>query len=247
MMQKAQYEAKFTGDIRYLDQLKKVWVAFGDERKKRISSQMQGQSIVKKPGQIAGDNATPLEPPKTMAELEEERRQREAEEAAKKAEEERKAKEERERKLKEEAKRKEALAIAEAKIKAAEAIKRQEQNYETILGKLIEDPGKVTDEDLKSLGDDVNNIKQEAENRIAKLPREERELKLALIRGDKISEKTFTEVKETAVGLHGNLQEYVEEVNKIPVGSAMVIQNAPSMAPDNTVKMQDSDAVDLGD
>jgi len=39
----------------------------------------------------------------------------------------------------------------------------------------------------------------------------------------------------------------VEEVNKIPVGSAMVIQNAPSMAPDNTVKMQDSDAVDLGD
>ena len=247
LMQKAQYEAKFTGDIRYLDQLKKVWVAFGDERKKRISSQMQGQSIVKKPGQIAGDNATPLEPPKTMAEMEEERRKREAEEAAKKAEEERKAKEERERKLKEEAKRKEALAIAEAKIKAAEAIKRQEQNYETILGKLIEDPGKVTDEDLKSLGDDVNNIKQEAENRIAKLPREERELKLALIRGDKISEKTFTEVKETAVGLHGNLQEYVEEVNKIPVGSAMVIQNAPSMAPDNTVKMQDSDAVDLGD
>ena len=125
LMQKAQYEAKFTGDIRYLDQLKKVWVAFGDERKKRISSQMQGQSIVKKPGQIAGDNA-PLEPPKTMAEMEEERRKREAEEAAKKAEEERKAKEERERKLKEEAKRKEALAIAEAKIKAAEAIKRQE-------------------------------------------------------------------------------------------------------------------------
>lgn len=30
-------------------------------------------------------------------------------------------------------------------------------------------------------------------------------MKLALIRGDKISEKTFSEVKETAIGLHGNL------------------------------------------
>lgn len=188
-----------------------------------------------------------LEPPKTIAEIEEEKRKREAKEAARKAEEERKAKEEREKKLKEEAKRKEELVIAEAKIKAAEAIRKQEQNYETILGKLIEDPGKVTDKDLKSLGDDVNNIKQEAENRIAKLPREERELKLALIRGDKISEKTFTEVKETAVGLHGNLQEYVEEVNKIPVGSAMMIQNTPAPPQDNPVRMQDSDAVDLGD
>ena len=48
-------------------------------------------------------------------------------------------------------------------------------------------------------------MKQEAENRISNLPREEREMKLALIRGDKISEKTFAEVKATAVGLHGSL------------------------------------------
>lgn len=196
---------------------------------------MSGQAIVKKPGEVV--NAQPLEPPKTMAEIEEERRKREAEDAAKIAEEKRKAKEERERKLKEEAKRKEELAIANAKIKAMEAIRKQEENYETILQKMIGDPGKVTDKDLKSLGDEVNNLKQEAENQIAKLPRDERELKLALIRGDKLSEKTFSEVKETAVGLHGNLQEYVEEVNKIPVGGAMLIQNTPSVAPDNMVKM----------
>ena len=97
------------------------------------------------------------------------------------------------------------MAIANAKIKAMEAIRKQEENYESILQKMISDPGKVTDKELKSLGDEVNNLKREAENQIAKLPREERELKLALIRGDKISEKTFTEIKETTIGLHGNL------------------------------------------
>ena len=85
---------------------------------------MSGQSIIKKPGEVVQEKV--LEPPKTIAEIEEERRKREAEEAARKAEEERKAKEERERKLREEAKRKEGLVIAEAKIKAIEAIKKQE-------------------------------------------------------------------------------------------------------------------------
>ena len=165
-----------------------------------------------------------VEPPaKSAEEIEEERRKEAAEEAKRKAEQEKREKEEREKKLKEEAKRKEELVAAQAKIKAMEAIRKQEQNYESILEKMINDPGKVTDKELKSLGDDVKNLKQEAENRIAKLPREERELKLALIRGDKISEKTFAEIKETAVGLHGNLQEYIEEVNKIPVGSVMAI------------------------
>ena len=74
-----------------------------------------------------------------------------------------------------------------------------------MLSKLISDPGSITDDEMKALGEDVENVKQEAENRIAKLPREEREVKLALIRGDKLSEKTFTEVKETAVGLQGSL------------------------------------------
>ena len=72
-------------------------------------------------------------------------------------------------------------------------------------------------------------------------------MKLALIRGDKISEKTFSEIKETAIGLHGNLQEYIEEVNQIPVGSVLAIQNTPGMTKPQTVTMQDSDSVDLGD
>lgn len=139
------------------------------------------------------------------------------------------------------------MAIANAKIKAMEAIRKQEENYESILQKMISDPGKVTDKDLKSLGDEVNNLKQEAENQIAKLPREERELKLALIRGDKISEKTFTEIKETTIGLHGNLQEYINEVNKIPVGSVLAINNGPGGNAPQPVMMQDSDSVDLGD
>lgn len=182
-----------------------------------------------------------------MAEIEEEKRKKAAEEAKQKAEQEKKEKEEREKKLKEEAKRKEELAIAQAKIKAMEAIKKQEENYENILSKMVSDPGSVTDKELKSLGDEVKNLKQEAENRIAKLPREEREMKLALIRGDKISEKTFSEIKETAVGLHGNLQEYIEEVNKIPVGNVLAIENAPGGDAPQPVKMQDNDSVDLGD
>ena len=86
-----------------------------------------------------------------------------------------------------------------------EAIRKEEEKYESILAKMISDPGKVTDKELASLGKEVDNLKQEAENKITKLPREEMEIKLSLIRGDKLSEKTFSEVKETAIGLHGNL------------------------------------------
>ena len=70
---------------------------------------------------------------------------------------------------------------------------------------MVADPSKVTDAELKSLGDEVNNLKQEAENRINELPREEREMKLALIRGDKVSPKSFKELKDSAVGLGGSL------------------------------------------
>lgn len=115
------------------------------------------------------------------------------------------------------------MKIAQAKIKAMEAIRKEEEKYETILSKMVNDPGKVTNKELESLGKEVNSLKQEAENRISQLPREERDVKLALIRGDNLSTKTFSEVKETAIGLHGNLQAYVEEVNKIPVGSVMAI------------------------
>ena len=115
------------------------------------------------------------------------------------------------------------MAIAEAKIKAMEAIKKQELAYENLLQKMVATPEKVTESELNAIGDEVKNLKQEAENRISQLPREERELKLALIRGDKLSPKTFEEVKTTAIGLHGSLQGYIEEVNKIPVGNVMAI------------------------
>lgn len=245
LMAKAEFEARFTGEYAYFKQLTQYWEKLGKEKQARLDQQANKSKIVKKPGEVA---TKVLEsPPKTMAEIEEEKRKAAAEEEKRKAEEERKAREEREKKLKEDAARKEALVVAQAKIKAMEAIRKQEENYEAILQKMISDPGKVTDKELKSLGDEVKNIKQEAENQIAKLPREERELKLALIRGDKISEKTFSEIKETAVGLHGNLQEYIEEVNQIPVGSVLAIQNAPGTNSPQPVRMQDSDSVDLGD
>lgn len=38
LVEKALYEAKFTGDIGYLDQLKKVQAAFGEERRKRLDA-----------------------------------------------------------------------------------------------------------------------------------------------------------------------------------------------------------------
>lgn len=234
-LQKAEFEARYTGDYAYFKQLKQYWRKYEDERSRRVAAQLSGSKVVKKAGDIKTEVVET--PPKSLAEIEEEKRKRAAEEEKRRAEQEKKEKEEREKKLKEEAKRKEELAIANAKIKAMEAIRKQEENYEAILQKLIGDPGKVTDAELKSLGKEVANIKQEAENQIAKLPREEREMKLALIRGDKISEKTFTELKETAVGLHGNLQEYVGEVNKIPVGSVMAIQNSPSAPPSQPVKL----------
>lgn len=37
---------------------------------------------------------------------------------------------------------------------------------------MVADPSKVTDAELKSLGKDVDNLKQEAENKINQLPRE---------------------------------------------------------------------------
>ena len=127
--------------------------------------------------------------------------------------------------------------MAKAKIAAMEAIRKQEQRYETILEKMVGDPASVTEADLKSLG--------EAENRINQLPREQRELKLALIRGDKVSDKTFQECKQTAIGLHGSLQNYMDEVNKIPSGSIMAINNN-TMPRKNPIRMQDTDEVDMG-
>ena len=110
---------------------------------------------------------------------------------------------------------------------------------------MITDPGAVTDEELKAVGEDINALKQEAENRIKGLPREEREVKLALIRGDKISDKTFQELKKSAVGLQGSLQSYIEEVNKIPACSILSIENGTDES-GPSIRMVDPDNVDMG-
>lgn len=119
--------------------------------------------------------------------------------------------------------------------------------YENLLEKLVATPDKVTEEELKSIGEDVDKLKQEAENRITKLPRDQMEVKLALLRGDKVSPKSFKELKDTAIGLSGSLQAYVTEVNQIPVGSIMAIQNQSSPSPSNTIPSVDADTVDMGD
>ena len=84
-------------------------------------------------------------------------------------------------------------------------MRKQEHNYENILSKMVADPATITDAELKSVGNELDTLKKEAENRLQNLPREERDLKLALIRGDKISPMTFNELKETSVGLHSSL------------------------------------------
>jgi hypothetical protein len=157
-------------------------------------------------------------------------RQKEEQEREKQAEIERQKRAEQQRvetqkRLEAEAQRKHDLEVAEAAIKEAERLREQERKYETLLEHLVQDPNLVTEADLKDLGDDVKKLKQEAENRITKLPRDKMEIKLALIRGDHLSDKTFAEVKETTIGLHGNLQSYIEEVNKIPIGGVAIVQN----------------------
>jgi hypothetical protein len=218
----AAYEAKHTGDRTYVKQLRKYYDAIANRKNEMAKARAAANSkLVQKAGDVAQANVE--RPAKSPAEEEEEKRKQEAERKKQEEEAKRKKEEEDKKRLEAEAERKKALVIAEAKIKAMEAIRKQEQNYETILEKMVKDPSKVTAKELKSLGDDVKNLKQEAENRISQLPREERELKLSLIRGDKISEKSFSEIKETSIGLQGNLQAYIEEVNKIPVGSVMAI------------------------
>ena len=105
--------------------------------------------------------------------------------------------------MEKEAKRRQELAIAQQIIARQEAIRKQEETYESILQKMVGDPSKVTDADLKQLGNDVGKLKQEAENRISELPREQRELKLALIRGDTISKSDIRKALEVIFAREG--------------------------------------------
>ena len=123
-LKKGEFEARFSGDYTYVKQLKQYWDRLDKEIQARLNAQASGDKIVKKAGDVQTKVLEP--PPKTMTEIEEEKKKQAAEEAKRKAEQEAKEKEEREKKLKEEAKRKEQLAIAQAKIKAMEAIRKQE-------------------------------------------------------------------------------------------------------------------------
>lgn len=118
---------------------------------------------MKKAGKVKTEVLTP---PKNLKEIEDERKKKEEAEAKAAEEAKKKAEEENKKRLAEEAKRKHDLAIAEAIKKEAERIKKEEENYENILSKMISDPGKVTEKELESLGSEVENLKQEAENRI---------------------------------------------------------------------------------
>ena len=120
----AAFEAKYTGEFAYEKQLRKFYTAMIKEKDERLKAQAAGDKIVQKPGGIERVMEGP--PPKTMLEMEEERKAKEAEEARKAAEEEEKRKAEEEKRLQEEAKRQEELKIAQAKIAAMEAIKKQE-------------------------------------------------------------------------------------------------------------------------
>ena len=152
LVRNSEFEARYTGDIAFSDELRKIYDAFDREKQARLQRQASGNRIVKRPGEI---RAQPVEgpPPRTMEEIEADRRRHEAEERKRKEEEERKRKAEEEKRLQEEARRKEELVKAEAIKKHADEIRRAEENYENILSKMMTDPGKVTDRDLASLGD----------------------------------------------------------------------------------------------
>jgi hypothetical protein len=209
-------EAHLTGDTLYQNQLQKYWDTMGKEKKTRLAAQ-------RAEGQKKGHKITYGSPPKTLYEMEQQKQAEERERKRKEAELARIKAIEDEKRLKEEAERRQRIAKIEAEKKAMEAIRKQEENYERVLELLIKDPASVKEADLKSLGREVEMVRREAESKIANLPREEMEVKLALIRGDKLSPKTFKELRDTASGLGKNLNDFMKEVRQIPVGTIMNI------------------------
>ena len=236
-------EAKYTGDKTWFYEMFGYYKIVMQEKNKRYQMMQEGAKIVT---DANGVRKVVMPSEEEKKQLEEERLRKEREEQEKEEEERRKREEEEKKRLEEEAKRKEELVIAEAQMKAAQQIKEQEERYENVLAKMITDPGSITQEELNGVGEELNALKQEAENRIKNLPREEREVKLALIRGDKVSDKTFKELKDTAVGLQGSLQAYIEEVNKIPSTSILSIDNGQGDEGGPKIKLTDPDSVDMG-
>lgn len=202
ILKKAGGEKKYTGDSSFYNKVMGWFMAFTQEKNRRFQIMKAGGHIVRNPH---GVEQVVMPSPAEQAKLEEERKRQEEEQRQKEEEERRKREEEETKRIEAEAQRKQALLEAEAQINAANKIKEEEERYEAVLQKMITDPGSVTQEEIDKIGEDINSLKQEAENRIKDLPRDQRELKLALIRGDKLSDKTLAEVKETAIGLQGSL------------------------------------------
>ena len=242
----AAYEAKYTGNHQFEEDLRRYYQKMADAYRRKV-----GPGADSRLGNDLGTayrvDRFKSDEGKSPAQIREEKRKQEEKEEQERLERRRKRAEETKKRLAEQAKRRAELAEIQARDAEIERQKKEQQRYEEILEKMVGNPKEVTEAELRSLGDKVNDLKQEAENRISKLPRDTRDLKLALIRGDSLSDKTFNEVKETAVGLHGNLQSYIEEVNKIPVGSVLAIQKQPGGGGPQTVKSVDTDSVDMGD
>lgn len=218
----AAYEAKYTGDHEYEKDLRKYYQSAYDAYKS-IAGLTEASRLPK----LGIENTNPMSG-KSPAEQRAEEDKKDEEMRKKREERRKKQEEETKKRAAEEAERKRKVVEAEKIIKEQEAIRKHEQAYENMLERLVKAPDQVGENELSSFGEEVKNLKQEAENRINNLPRQEREMKLALIRGDTLSDKTFKEMKDTAIGLHGSLQGYIEEVGKIPVGSVLAISSPPS-------------------
>lgn len=236
----ADYEASYTHDGSYLEQLKKYYKHFWAAYKSKTRA-----TDDESPVQMTVLGETKVIPTKSPEQERQEEQKRRMEELKKQEEQQKKDAEAAQQRLKEAAEREARIKKIEVENAAKEKIKKEEQAYEQILEKLVGNPKSVTDADLKDLGDKVKDLKQEAENRISKLPRQERDLKLALIRGDSLSPKTFTEIKETSIGLHGSLQKYIEEVNKIPSSSVIAVNNMGSGRKPVPIYQVDPDRIDM--
>lgn len=236
----AEYEAKYTGDKTYLSELVDFYRSFWAIYKKHSNAE-DSESPVRM--SLLGE--TPVLDNKSPEQKRQEKEKRRMDELKKREEQQKKEAEEAQQRLKEAAARKERIKQLEIENAAKEKIRNEEYAYERLLARLVDAPHLVSEQDLKEIGDRVNDLKQEAENRISKLPRQERDLKLALIRGDSLSPKTFTEIKETSIGLHGSLQKYIEEVNKIPSSSVIAVNNMGSGRKTVPIYQVDTDSIDM--
>ena len=135
-------EARYTGDKKYFNKFYGYLKIVMQEKNRRYQLKAEGKRIVKS---VGGVEQVVIPTPEEREAMEAEKKRQEEEQRQKEEEEKRKKEEEEKKRLEAEAKRKEQLVIAEAQLKAAEELRKQEQLYENVLQKMITDPGSVTD------------------------------------------------------------------------------------------------------